>query len=639
MDTQINQIYFLNPESGKNSLILYEEKIGNNRLFLLLELSAIKRKTEANELKKISEVILSCFRENQKLPVVSMFETTLSEINNKLAETAFKGTKTWIGKFSGLVMLITAKELFLANSGNTAAWIRRDSELSEIVGPDRKTDHPLKVFVNFLSGRISRGDQILITTSNLFDFVSVDLLSTMLQKKSLALVCEQASQIISDSADPDQAFGSFFLGMEDEPEKATPAVLPPVYNYTEPEMEPESVLPSQPPKSSRFGRFFSVLNLENYKLKKFNFHLPSFQGFPLMSRFKRSSIAEKFFLITAGVLVVVFLVNLAIWGSHSISNRRGTEKVKQSEKVTSILNAAESAIILKNDEEAAKLLSEGQTEINKLKDLDQAQGLDAQNRFETLFAKVNRVTVITQPTVVNDLKYSPSLIAKAGNGYLLSNADPDTLAFLEGQFKPLTMLNSTDGDIKGIAHIPGSGHWVLTKTTVYHVNESLKLFENVLELKDADLVGIKFLSPDRVYLADKKANQILKYTLKAGKLTKPQMLLKSPGTLDDINDFGMDTDVYLLTANGIKKFVSGKQQAFRTQTLIDPLSSASNLIVGNSLYVLEPAKKRLVQFSKKGDLINQIYFPNTKSLSGFYVDETARKIDLIDQNQLLEVTF
>ena len=147
-ETQINQIFLVHPESKKNSLILYEEKLKDQlHLFFLLELVDIKKKTEANELKKISEAILGGFRKNIKMPTNSMFEATLAEINNSLADLAHKGSKSWLGKFSALIALRSDSEMLLANAGQASAWIKRKRDFSEVLPPEKRRDETLLLLV------------------------------------------------------------------------------------------------------------------------------------------------------------------------------------------------------------------------------------------------------------------------------------------------------------------------------------------------------------------------------------------------------------------------------------------------------------------------------------------------------------
>jgi hypothetical protein len=142
-----------------------------------------------------------------------------------------------------------------------------------------------------------------------------------------------------------------------------------------------------------------------------------------------------------------------------------------------------------------------------------------------------------------------------------------------------------------------------------------------------------------MYVADGTNNQIFRLQLNGNKISSPVALLKTPADLSSLKDFGMDADIYLLYSDKLLKFVNGRQQAYQLDELTTPMTGATKLFVGTNLYILEPGQKRLLIFSKAGNLLNQVYFPNSGELTDFYVDETARHIDLINGNSLIEITF
>src|SRR3989344_5637297 len=103
LETQINQIYLTHPQLRKSSLILYEEAVSAQaHLFVVSELKDLQKKSDAADLKKISEIILESFRTNRKLPAEALFESSLAQINQNLADLAHEGRKSWVGKFSCL---------------------------------------------------------------------------------------------------------------------------------------------------------------------------------------------------------------------------------------------------------------------------------------------------------------------------------------------------------------------------------------------------------------------------------------------------------------------------------------------------------------------------------------------------------
>src|SRR5690348_13439028 len=126
LETQINQIYLSNPEAKNVSLVLYEEAISNSaHLFIVAELADFQKKSESQSLKKISEIILASFRNNKRMAAEALFEAALAQINQNLADLAHAGTKSWVGKFSCLIALKSGENIYVANNGQTCAWLKR----------------------------------------------------------------------------------------------------------------------------------------------------------------------------------------------------------------------------------------------------------------------------------------------------------------------------------------------------------------------------------------------------------------------------------------------------------------------------------------------------------------------------------
>lgn len=212
LETQINQIYLTHPEAKKTSLILYEEALSNSHhLFVVAELHDLQKKSESTDLKKISEIILASFRANKRLSAEALFESSLAQINQNLADMAHEGRKSWVGKFSCLVTLKTGDNIYLANNGQTSAWLKRKSELLEILPAEKRGTHPLKTFQNFTQGKISDQDGLILMTSSIFNYVSFELFSGLLSAHNVAEATAEISKILQESAPSDQAFSAFLL--------------------------------------------------------------------------------------------------------------------------------------------------------------------------------------------------------------------------------------------------------------------------------------------------------------------------------------------------------------------------------------------------------------------------------------------
>jgi hypothetical protein len=669
LETEINQIYLVNPDSKKTSLILHEEQLREGlHLFMVFELTDIRKKTEANDLKKISEAVLGTFHENRKLPAGTIFETTLAQINQRLGDIAHKGSRSWLGKFSAVLALCSDSEIFLSNSGQASAWVRRKNDFSEILGSEKKGEHPLKIFLNLASGRIKENDYVILTTSSLFNFVSLELLTKILSQNTLDMACVEVSQILQDSASPDDAFAAFFLQLVPATAKVAagpePEFAPIPDKQPEPAQTPSAkAKPAEPEPLSmepimEDGPIYAPLpeDLKAQSKEKFRMSLPDFSNFKKsfrlsalkkirlpnfkhLGRFADMSNSAKFFLVSAGVCLILILANVAVV-SHRSKNRKHNAEVAQAiDAANHAIADAETQAIINDDDEAVRLLQEAAKQLSELKQLDPKQYVPLQQRYQEVSDRVNRVTTISGPAVIGEVKSNPTFLARAGDTYLMANADINSLGSFATYYNQEFLLNSPDGEVTGLNHVPALGNLILTAKTLYAIDGPAKTLVPLQQFSSGSMFGLKFVSPNRMYVADRTNNQIFRLQLNGNKISSPVALLKTPADLSSLKDFGMDADIYLLYSDKLLKFVNGRQQAYQLDELTTPMTGATKLFVGTNLYILEPGQKRLLIFSKAGNLLNQVYFPNSGELTDFYVDETARHIDLINGNSLIEITF
>jgi hypothetical protein len=389
------------------------------------------------------------------------------------------------------------------------------------------------------------------------------------------------------------------------------------------------------PNFSGAKKYFSVAAVKNFKLPNFK----SLKNIRNFGKFAEMSGSAKFFLISAAVCLVLILANVAVV-SHRSNNRKHGELVAQTiDAANHSIAEAETRAIINNDDEAVRLLQEAAKQLDQLKELDPQQYVPLQQRYQQVSDRINRVTTVSGPDVIGEIKSNPTFLARAGGTYIMSGPDVKTLGSFAQYYNQEFLLNSPDGEVTGLSHVPSLGNLVLTAKTLYVINGPAKLLTPLQGFPNGSMFGLKFVSPNRIYAADRTNNQIFRLQVNNNKLSSPVSLLKTPADLSSLKDFGMDADIYLLYSDRLLKFVNGKQQAYSLDELTTPMAGATKLFVGNNLYILEPGQKRLLIFSKAGKLLNQVYFPNSPELTDFYVDETARHIDLINGNSLIEINF
>ncbi|OGE79910.1 MAG: hypothetical protein A2660_00445 [Candidatus Doudnabacteria bacterium RIFCSPHIGHO2_01_FULL_45_18] len=619
LDTQINQIYLSPPQNKKTSLILYEEALStNSQVFILAQLKDLLRKSEANDLKRISEIILTSFRNNKKLPGETLFEQALSQVNQNLADLAHEGHKSWVGKFSCLICLKSGDDIYLANDGLTSAWLLRRGEVLEILPAEKLNRHPLKTFQNFTQGKLKDNDGLIITTANIFDYVSLELFGRLLNQYPLPRACDEISKILRDSLGIEQAFCTFLLQFSRKIAEA-PVSMPLQMSYAP---LPEDIAVESP------GPRLVKLHLPKINLKGLKFPQFHWQYFKNLTR------AGKFFFISFTIFLLMFVINLGFY-ALKINAKKTQDKINTLvTQINTDIDNTQSALIYKNDDEAQAQLKILESDWATLQQLSQDKADEVGPKVEQIKNQVNKINIITNPKVYVDLKRHPIFLAKSPSGFLFANQDSNSLSLFAGNLNDYFLLNSLKNNITSIAHFTPAGVVVSTNNELHRIDTTLKQFELMMSISDADIISLKTYATS-LYALDKN-DQIVKIT---GSNNKYQTQVSARGEFNEARDFSLDKDIYVLFPDHMIKYVSGQPQAFPLPAMSDSLTNATKLSVASNIYILEANKKRLLIVSKQGALINQIYFPTTGSLTDFSVDEAQRSIYLLDDNKLFKITF
>lgn len=657
-NTQINQIYLTDPKNPKTSLLLFEEEMANgSHLFLVAEITDMIRKSDREDLGRIGDLIITDFRALKKGINGDLFESALSQINQDLASLALKGKRSWLGKFSGIIALRESDSIYLANTGPTMALLKRKSELLEILSSEKKGNHPLKTFTNFTEGKLKLNDQVVLTTSNVVNFVALHRIGEILSEKPQEQAVGEILSVLKDSVDENHSFCGFVFTFGPKTVESEPVPVAETILAVPEEPPAETVLPLALPVREEEHLYAPMTRPKReFKLPKVLAWVKMPAAFPptpfsrhwsismpnilYMEKFRQLSFARKFFLICFIIFLLVFAVNVGAFFINQSNKRHQNKITDQASQLSQKLDSAEAAFIIQDEDSAGTQLAEARQIFNSLKNLSPQKAAELEPMLTDVSNKINRTVIISNPRNLYELKNNPQYVARAGSGFIFSAAQASSIFSLNNStLKNIFLLNSIDSSITGLSNMPGFGNLVATSKKIYRVNESQKQFDTVSTQSNSDLLSLKTLSPNRLYTIDKKTGQVLRFVIADGTVSAAQPLLKSSAPMDGVQDLGIDGDVYLLYSNNLKRFTNGTEANFGLAQLADPLQNAERIFVGSSIYILEPAKKRIIIYSKNGKLTNQLYFPSSNSLTDFYVDENSRYIYLIDGNALLQITF
>ncbi len=127
------------------------------------------------------------------------FEEAIKKVNESLAHIAQSGETEWIGKLSGVLVLLNGGEINFSQTGSSHAYLYRTGKINHITEglENSEPPHPLKTFSNLTSGSLQEDDKIIIANNAFFEVISpteLKLIITSLPPSLAAIECAKIMQ-------------------------------------------------------------------------------------------------------------------------------------------------------------------------------------------------------------------------------------------------------------------------------------------------------------------------------------------------------------------------------------------------------------------------------------------------------------
>lgn len=341
LESQIARIQLGNNKSSQAYVYVMAEKapVGMAELYLVAELPLFNPAAEES-CERICLAIAGALKRAYRRPVSqNNFENAISQINEELGKLAAMGQTQWIDKLNCVIGVKDGLDLSVASCGKILAYLLRNGELTDI-SCSQTQSHPLKTFENFAVGKIRLGDLILLSTAQLFNYVSMDRLLNIFSNTDFLTATQTVIQLLKENAEPQISFGTL-LNLQ-VPEGETPEAEMDLENY---------VVDNSSAAANPFNKIFNYLKtafafgggaepripkigLPNIsfgqKLKNFSGNTKNFfakgQSFwqstktsaktvrtaANLQNFKQLSSTKKFFLASAIILFLAVIANIAI---------------------------------------------------------------------------------------------------------------------------------------------------------------------------------------------------------------------------------------------------------------------------------------------------------------------------------------
>lgn len=373
-----------------------------------------------------------------------------------------------------------------------------------------------------------------------------------------------------------------------------------------------------------------------------------------ISRLPRTS---KIFAIIAAGLAMVLLISLFMLQSKRADDQdiqRASEQLHDAEtKVAS----ADTALIYENREQAQKLLADAQKEIATINEqglyMDEtAQLNDEVNKLTDRLQKIVRSS--TQETkVVGDFsnilegKQPQSIVAVSSKIYSF-NPETNIIVAMSPDGSTQTVTSSSEG----IGFLQQAIVQAADKTVLFATDGPGLA---ILDTKDGTLTGqdISFASsnPDitslatygnRLYIYDAANKNIFNYAKTLSGFQGGGAWIKDNNfAADNIVSIAIDGSIYTLHNDGqVHELFKGDVVDFSLESVSPSLAGATKIITYDtfdSIYVFDAVNKRVIVFTKKGALIEQIYLDVAQKLKDVVITSDESTLYALDGSRVLAV--
>lgn len=624
------------------------------------------------------------------------FESAVKKVNESLAQIAQNGETEWIGKFSGVLILINGNEAHFAQSGMSHAYLYRGGKINHITeGLDLdEAPHPLKTFSNLTSGTLKEGDKIVVGNASFFNQIRPLELKTLINSFNPTITAIESAKILKSNGAHDA--NAIFLELTTKEELAN---IPP-------EQKIETVYIDQTPTAlgASVGHFFSKTlfpktkrvfssiagntktgidklaphlkgGLEKSKqsasgmIQNFKTRTPqsevneeiggqitpvesnsisSRKNFlKLKNKLKRQLIQlgiytrqkSKIILAVLGVVLVVLLLSI-LFLSYNHKKTDAAKTIDDKAKQISALQTDAATFQVKKDEQSEiKAYQQISTLYNDLKGTKYESELKAvYDKAQKMLAELTKLNTI-EPKKSFDLANVVSLQSCLKKTYALQK---------DGNVQEISTSVNSLGTISNFNPASSTCLTDMEQMVVLEQDKSLSIFDLTTKKqvqqkpKISSLGQIKSFG-DNLYQLDVAQNQIWKIVNDNSTYQDPTAFIKSKIVLADTVDFAIDGSIYTINkAGGIARFSRGEKISEFNMKLPgnEQIALWSNIYTsGNSdsLFALtkQGGANRVVEITKSGEFVAQYVLNGSNSSSIIAIDSDNRSISASQDGKVL----
>jgi hypothetical protein len=365
----------------------------------------------------------------------------------------------------------------------------------------------------------------------------------------------------------------------------------------------------------------------------------------LKMAFSRIPMKVKLFGGLAVLLVIVFVISLFIFTGTRQSQAEREAILGKLSQAKQLEEQAAAAIIFKDFTQAQTLLKQAETMLAEIPadetltpEIDSLKGKIAED-----FDKLSGSVKITDPTVLATLSDQPVGLAIIDGELVawLANGDVNAVAVNSGEVATGDTIERALGE-PVFGTVDEDRVVLVTDENAMIGFDENKVDElDVSNFKPKGLVAIEAYG-SRLYALDAGSNKLLRHQRTVSGYSQGESWVLDETPLGNTVDLAIDGNVWLLEKTGaLIKMLQGTREDFTLGPVVDPLVSPTRIVTGEDMafiYILEPEKKRMLQFEKEtGTFVKQYTSDKFDALRDMVVIEKGAKAYLLNGTSIFQI--
>ncbi|MCR4278923.1 MAG: hypothetical protein NUV81_03420 [bacterium] len=360
---------------------------------------------------------------------------------------------------------------------------------------------------------------------------------------------------------------------------------------------------------------------------------------------------RKRLLLIGGAIFIVCTGTFVFWKRHVRIEAQGVAWEASFAQATDHRQRAESDLIYANDARAITHLQDAESILASLT----TDTTDHTERLKTLHDEINGLHERLRKVRVAENVVELARLDNVEDGSLQAVALSGDTAYVVdrtlGELIKIDLVNTTQKRIQ----LPEGANRITTASvgdrsivfatdsgTLYSVNIQTDTVQKLSFTPPSDQLSDIVVYSGRLYVLDGVGGQIWKSNAITGGFGTGSPYIKASNiSLEGAVSVAIDSNVYVLKSDGtVARYLSGGQEGFSISAVDPEFKSASSIwadVDSTKIVITDPDEKRILIFNKDGSLSSQVTSDEFHALRDIAVDETAKRMIVIDGTRLLLV--